>query len=50
MNKMCIRDRDATNTFFSGEQIESPDIRVSHVIKGRIPEAIHKPALSLIHI
>ena len=26
--------QDATNTFFSGEQIESPDIRVSHVIKG----------------
>ena len=32
--------QDATNTFFSGEQIELPDIRVSHVIKGRIPEAM----------
>ena len=40
--------QDATNTFFSGEQIESPDIRVSHVIKGRIPEAIHKPANQLL--
>ena len=40
--------QDATNTFFSGEQIESPDIRVSHVIKGRIPEAIHKPACQLL--
>ena len=40
--------QDATNTFFSGEQIELPDIRVSHVIKGRIPEAIHKPASQLL--
>ena len=40
--------QDATNTFFSGEQIELPDIRVSHVIKGRIPEAIHKPANQLL--
>ena len=42
--------QDATNTFFSGEQIESPYIRVSHVIKGRIPEAIHKPANQLLEI
>ena len=40
--------QDATNTFFSGEQIESPDIRVSHVIKGRTPDAIHKPANQLL--
>ena len=40
--------QDATNTFFNGEQIELPDIRVSHVIKGRIPEAIHKPASQLL--
>ncbi|WP_270539799.1 DUF3871 family protein, partial [Bacteroides zhangwenhongii] len=40
--------QDATNTFFNGEQIELPDIRVSHVIKGRIPEAIHKPANQLL--
>lgn len=38
---------DAANTFFSGESIE-PDIRVSHIIKGRIPEAIHKPANQLL--
>ena len=37
---------DAANTFFSGESIDKPDIRVSHIIKGRIPEAIHKPATS----
>ena len=30
---------DAANTFFSGESIDKPDIRVSHIIKGRIPEA-----------
>lgn len=40
--------QDAASTFFSGEQMEAPDIRVSHVIKGRIPEAIHKPANQLL--
>lgn len=39
---------DAANTFFRGETVESPDIRVSHIIKGRIPEAIHKPANQLL--
>lgn len=28
---------DAANSFFTGETIEKPDIRVSHIIKGRIP-------------
>lgn len=40
--------QDAASTFFQGERIEIPDIRVSHVIKGRIPEAIHKPANQLL--
>lgn len=40
--------QDAASTFFQGEQIGLPDIRVSHVIKGRIPEAIHKPANQLL--
>ena len=40
--------QDAANTFFDGEQIELPDIRVSHVIKGRISSAIHKPANQLL--
>lgn len=40
--------QDAASTFFKGEQIEQPNIRVSHVIKGRIPEAIHKPASQLL--
>ena len=42
--------QDAASTFFQGERIEIPDIRVSHVIKGRIPEAIHKPANQLLEI
>ena len=33
---------------FRGESIEEPDIMVSHVIKGRIPEAIHKPVAQLL--
>ena len=39
---------DAANTFFNGEQVDEPEIRVSHIIKGRIPEAIHKPANQLL--
>ena len=33
---------------FRGESIDEPDIMVSHVIKGRIPEAIHKPVSELL--
>ena len=33
---------------FRGESIDEPDIMVSHVIKGRIPEAIHKPVAQLL--
>lgn len=39
---------NAANNFFQGEQISEPDIRVSHVIKGRIPEAIHKSVNQLL--
>lgn len=39
---------EAANTFFSGESIDNPDIRVSHIVKGRIPEAIHKPVNQLL--
>ena len=39
---------EATNTFFTGETIDKPDIRVSHIVKGRIPEAVHKPANQLL--
>lgn len=40
--------QDAANSFFSGETIDTPEIRVSHVIKGRIPEAVRKPANQLL--
>ena len=40
--------QDAAQSFFNGEQVEQANIRVSHMIKGRIPEAIHKPANQLL--
>ena len=40
--------QDAAQSFFSGEKVEQADIRVSHIIKGRIPEAIHKPVNQLL--
>lgn len=39
---------DAAKSFFSGEKVDEPAIRVSHIVKGRIPEAIHKPANQLL--
>ena len=39
---------DAANQVFPNERIEEPAIRVSHIIKGRIPEAIHKPVNQLL--
>ena len=33
---------------FSGEKILSPSIRLSHPVKGRIPDARHKPAKELL--
>lgn len=39
---------EAANRVFPNESIELPEIRVSHVIKGRIPEAIHKPVKELL--
>lgn len=39
---------DAANSFFSGECIDKPDIRVSHIVKGRIPEAINKTVNQLL--
>ena len=38
---------EAANQIFPNERIEEPAIRVSHVIKGRTPEAIHKPVKDL---
>ena len=39
---------DAANEVFRGERVENPDVRVSHIIKGRIPEAMNKPVNSLL--
>jgi len=38
---------ECVSKLFRNETILEPDIRVSHVIKGRIPEAIHKPVKDL---
>jgi hypothetical protein len=40
--------QSAVCDFFRGEQVEPAEIRVSHVVKGRIPEAIHKPVNQLL--
>lgn len=39
---------DAVREVFPNESISDPSIRVSHVVKGRIPEAIHKPVSQLL--
>ena len=39
---------EAANKVFPSERIELPEIRVSHIIKGRTPEAIHKPVKELL--
>ena len=39
---------EAANKVFPRESIDMPEIRVSHIIKGRIPEAIHKPVKDLL--
>lgn len=39
---------DAANEVFRGERIDNPDVRVSHIIKGRIPEAMDKPVSLLL--
>ena len=39
---------DAAKAVFPSEDISSPAIRVSHIVKGRIPEAIHKPVSQLL--
>lgn len=39
---------DAAYEVFRGERVDNPDVRVSHIIKGRIPEAINKPVNQLL--
>ena len=38
----------AAYRMFPNEAIDAPDMVVSHIIKGRIPEAIHKPVSQLL--
>ena len=40
--------QEAAYRVFPFETISSPAIRVSHIVKGRIPEAIHKPVSQLL--
>ncbi len=40
--------QDAAFKFFKGETFETPEVRVSHIVKGRIPEAIYKPVNQLL--
>lgn len=40
--------QNCASTVFQRQRIGSPEIRVSHQIKGRIPEAIHKNAKDLL--
>ena len=39
---------DAASTFFNGERINAPDIRVSHIVRGRVPSALGKKASELL--
>jgi hypothetical protein len=38
---------DSVNKLFNRETVLEPEIRVSHVVKGRTPDAIHKPVKDL---
>jgi hypothetical protein len=38
---------DCVSTVFEGQRILKPEIRTSHIIKGRVPEAIGKPVKEL---
>ena len=40
--------QEAVNDYFRNEIVDDASIRCSHTIKGRIPEAIHKPANQLL--
>jgi hypothetical protein len=39
---------DAAKDFFRGEVVNDAQVRASHIIKGRVPSAIHKPANQLL--
>ena len=39
---------EAAHKFLPNETIESPEVMVSHIIKGRVPDAIYKPVSELL--
>lgn len=39
---------EAACTMFSGERVNSPEIRVSHIVRGRVPSALGKRASELL--
>lgn len=39
---------DAAKTFYQGETVSAPDIRVSHIVRGRVPSALGKKASELL--
>lgn len=42
----CVHE--AASSFFTGERINDPEIRVSHIVRGRIPSALGKKASELL--
>ena len=42
----CVHE--AASDFYRGERLNKPDIRVSHIVRGRIPQALGKKASELL--
>ena len=42
----CVHE--AANSFYAGEKVSFPEIRVSHIVRGRIPSALGKKASELL--
>lgn len=42
----CVHE--AANSFYAGEKVNTPEIRVSHIVRGRIPSALGKKASELL--
>lgn len=42
----CVHE--AANSFYAGEKVNFPEIRVSHIVRGRIPSALGKKASELL--
>lgn len=42
----CVHD--AASSFYAGERVNAPDIRVSHIVRGRTPQSLGKKASELL--